>query len=121
MEAEVSLRVIDVKEQATSELGRSEHLGLDLVIPFDLDIGNDVTIHAELLVKNFGGGNGTLVIKEWDAVRNYVALISEKLGYGISTLEEPLEPYDRETIIEMLSEWGWAGPMAEAPAWIVAS
>src|ERR1035441_10725273 len=80
-----------------------DDLGLDLVIPFDLHLGSDVTIHAELLVKNFGGGNGTLVIAEFDAVRKYQAQI-DALDYGWSVLDEPREPYDRKNIIEMLSE-----------------
>lgn len=105
--------------QAHWEQARDD-LGLDLIIPFDLDLGTDVTIHAELLVRNFGGGNGTLVVKEYGAVKNHSAQISE-LDYGYSVLDESQDPYDRATMIEMLSEWGWTGPTSEVPQWIVAS
>jgi hypothetical protein len=75
------------KLQAHWEEARDD-LALDLVIPFDLDLGNRVTIRAEVLVKHFGDGNGTLVIEEFDAVRNYEELISE-LDCGWSVLDEP--------------------------------
>jgi hypothetical protein len=93
---------------------------LDLVIPFDLDLGSDVTIHADLLVKNFGCPNGMIVVKEYAAVKTYLAQI-DALDYGFSVLDGPLYSYDRATMIEMLSEWGWTGPMAETPSWIIAS
>lgn len=106
------------KMQAEWEEARDD-LGLDLIIPFDLDLGNDVTIHADLLVKNFGCPNGMIVVREYAAIKKYLSQIDE-LNYGFSLLEGQ-GPYDRESKIEMLSEWGWAGPIAEAPPWIVAS
>jgi hypothetical protein len=107
------------KMQAKWEQARDD-LGLDLVIPFDLDLGNDVTIHAELLIRNFGCPNGMIIVREYDVVKKSLAQI-DALDYGFSVLDEPHGPYDRATMIEMLSEWGWTGPMAEAPQWIVAS
>jgi hypothetical protein len=47
----------------------------------------------------------------------------ETLGYGFSTLEEPMgeghKAYDRGTFIEMLSDWSWSGSQAEKPDWII--
>jgi hypothetical protein len=66
--------------QAEWEQARDD-LGLDLVIPFDLSLGNDVTIHADLLVKNFGCPNGMIVVREYAAIKQYLTKIDE-LDYG---------------------------------------
>jgi hypothetical protein len=98
----------------------SDDLGLELVIPFDLDLGTGVIIHAELLVKNFGGRNGTMIVKKYGAVKNNLEQI-QKLGFGFSVLDEPRDPYDRATMIEMLRDWEWTGPRSQAPKWMIPS
>jgi|ERR1035437_212558 hypothetical protein len=102
--------------QAQWEEARDD-LGLDLIIPFDIDLGPDVTIHAELLVKNFGCPNGMIVVREYDAIKKSLTQIDE-LDYGYSVLDWQ-DPYDRESMVEMLSEWGWTGPTSEAPEWLL--
>ena len=65
--------------QAEWEQARDD-LGLEIVIPFKLDLENGVTIHAELLVKNFGGRNGMLIVKKYDIVKDNLTEI-QKLGF----------------------------------------
>jgi hypothetical protein len=40
-------------------------------------------------------------------------------GFGYSTLSEPSadRKYDRESFVEMLRDWGWAGPEHLSPSW----
>lgn len=103
--------------QAEWEQARDD-LGLEIVIPFKLDLENGVTIHAELLVKNFGGRNGMLIVKKYDIVKDNLTEI-QKLGFGFSVLDESWQPYDRAAMIDMLSDWEWAGLTAETPNWII--
>jgi hypothetical protein len=99
-----------------------EDLGLEIIAPFCLKIGNKVSIQAEFLVKNFGASNGMLVVTDYAMVEGYGKQLSS-LGYGFSVLEEPSnkanEAYDREIFIGMLSEWGWSGVESEKPDWII--
>ena len=80
--------------QAQWEEARDD-LGLDLIIPFDIDLGPDVTIHAELLVKNFGCPNGMIVVREYDAIKKSLTQIDE-LDYGYSVLDWQ-DPYSCRT------------------------
>jgi hypothetical protein len=103
------------------ELARDD-LGLDINAPYELDIGDNVVIRADLLVKHFGARNGMLIITEYESVSPHLERINE-LGYGFSVLEEPRgsasESYDRKVFIDMLSDWGWGGPEAEKPEWVI--
>jgi len=96
-------------------------LGLDVVSPFDLVLSAGKDLHVPLLVKNFGARNGMLIVTDYSVVKPHLKLISD-LGFGFSVLEEPLRPaagiYDLDTMIEMLSDWGWSGATEQCPAWI---
>lgn len=102
------------------ETGRDD-LGLDIVVPYHVGLGNNVTVRAEFLVRNFGAENGTLVFTDTDAVWPHRKELL-CLGYGYSVLDEPTdvpnERYDRELFIEMLSEWGWTGREGDKPDWV---
>jgi hypothetical protein len=96
-------------------------LGLDIVAPFSLDAGRGIKLEFDFLVKNFGAKNGTIVVTDFASIKPYMQEIDD-LGYGFSVLDEPSnkanEAYNRELFIDMLSEWGWAGPEAERPTWV---
>ena len=100
----------------------SSDLGFTIIAPFELGITDDVTIRAELLVPSFGGRNGMLIVKNYEVVKLHVKALQE-LGYGFCVFDEPADDseimYQREVFIEMLSDWSWAGPAHERPAWIV--
>lgn len=95
-------------------------LGLQIVAPFKLDLGHGSEILAPLLVRYFGGRNGTIVVTEYATVEPHVERLRQ-LGYGFSTLSEPTndDSYDRSIFIEMLSEWEWTGDPAQKPHWII--
>ena len=98
----------------------ADDLGIEIVAPYSVQVDNNVTIRADLLVRNFGARNGMLVVTDYGTVKSYVQQLV-KLGYGFSVLEEPAEgeSYDRETLIHMLSDWSWSGPEDRKPGWIV--
>jgi hypothetical protein len=100
-----------------------DDLGLEIVAPYDLRITGNVAVRAEVLVRNYGARNGMLIVTDYAVIQPWLKPL-EALGYGFSTLEEPTgdgrEAYDRGTFIEMLSDWGWSGPEAEKPEWIMA-
>ncbi len=90
-------------------------------MPFDLDLGNGMTLHADCLVKSFGGPNGMIIVRNYDAVKEHLERIRE-LGFGFAVQDEPRgkdgDLYNRAAMIEMLNDWRWSGLMANAPSWI---
>ena len=94
-------------------------LGLEILIPYELKIDDTRKIMAELLVKGFGGLNGTLIVAEYSIVKPYLSELS-KLRYGFSVLDEPrdLESYSRAEFIELLEDWHWVGDEAKRPPWM---
>jgi len=94
-----------------------DDLGIEIVAPYEVDLGNNIKFRAEVLVKNFGGEKGMLIVTDYNAIEPYAEQLVS-LGYGWSVLEEPTEPYNREIFIHMLSEWEWTGDEARKPHWI---
>ena len=98
-----------------------DDLGLEIVAPYEVDLGNNGKLRAEILVKNFGGRNGTLIFTDEDKFWKYHEQLSA-LHYGTSVLDEPTdednEIYDRDSFIEMLSEWEWTGEAGAKPGWV---
>ncbi|HEX2572237.1 MAG TPA: hypothetical protein VH877_22020, partial [Polyangia bacterium] len=90
-----------------------------IVAPYELVIGPGRKVRAELLLKNFGAANGMLIFTSYAPVEPYEDEIPA-LGYGFSVLLGHAEEggYDRQSFIDMLSDWGWAGPEAERPDWL---
>jgi hypothetical protein len=99
-----------------------DDLGINIVAPYEVALGNSRKIHADIFVPDFGHDNGTLIFRDTEAVWPHREELS-KLGYGYSVLEEPSADvehlYDREPFIEMLSEWGWTGNEADKPEWLL--
>jgi hypothetical protein len=96
-----------------------DDLDIELIAPFELNLGNNTKIRAEFLVKNFGARNGMLIVKDYETVAPYLKPIAD-LGYGFSVLEEPSgnSVYDREVFVELLSDWGWSGDKGAKPSWL---
>lgn len=51
---------------------------------------------------------------ESEPMQNHQAITSA--GYGFSVLSSEGD-YDEESFIEMLADWGWAGPKQSCPHW----
>ncbi len=92
----------------------SKELGVKIKAPFMLQLERDNFIESILLVEDFGSKLGTLVFVESDW------LVNEKIkpsGYGISTLGETYQKYNRDSFIEMLNDWGFFGDEIKKPEW----
>ena len=93
-------------------------LGLEIVAPFSIVLGNDSRIDARLLLKRFGARNGMVIVTNFPTVEPFIEEILAA-GYGFSTLSEPSvsDHYDRDVFIEMLRDWGWSGAEDLRPEW----
>jgi hypothetical protein len=96
----------------------SRDLGLRLEAPFTLLLVSGATVVARLLVRDFGAVNGMLILTDHSHVRSNADDVVAA-GFGYSTLSEPApdEQYDRESVVEMLQDWGWSGPEDRRPSW----
>jgi hypothetical protein len=96
-------------------------LKIEIIAPYEVDVAPATTVTVDLLVRNFGGRPGTLVVTDYSRIEPHAESLAA-LGYGFSVLSEPGDQpwsqYDRGTFIDMLSEWGWTGPAAARPAWL---
>lgn len=111
-------RLLRKWEEAASDLA------LDIVTPFEVDLGNKRHLPVEFLVKNFGARNGMLIVTDYALIKPHLEKL-ESLGYGFSVFDEPRDPagevYDRDIFIHILSDWGWTGIEANRPAWLIDS
>lgn len=97
------------------------NLGLEVIAPFRIsfEVGDLV---APMLVKNFGGIEGMIIVYKFDDIKPYLNYLNnyclnKKLLYGFSVLtEDELNPdTDIEATIEMLNDWGWTGDIKDKP------
>jgi len=99
----------------------AEDLGLEIVSSFELTFPSRDCVKVPVLLRNFGGSVGMLLFTDFSVIEPFVKEIDYSL-YGYSTLSEPTKIYNkndverRESIIEMLEDWGWSGK-GEAPVW----
>jgi hypothetical protein len=93
-------------------------LGVPVSGPLEVQINDQISIHADMLVQNFGGRLGTIVVADYASVEPYRSAILAA-GYAWSCFGPPTrhEPYDRESVIEVLMDWTWSGPPEDAPTW----
>ncbi|MDR0247385.1 MAG: hypothetical protein LBI16_03180 [Burkholderiales bacterium] len=100
----------------------AEDLGLEIISPFDLILLSGTCVRVPVLLRNFGGSVGMLLVADFSTIAPFVDEIDYSL-YGYSTLSEPTKIYDkndiegREAAIEMLEEWGWTGEKGKEPEW----
>jgi hypothetical protein len=89
---------------------------LEIVAPFTLDLRTGpVTI--PVLLKNFGGSRGMLLIPEFEKWEPYLNEMVT-LGFGISTLTPDDSEPDRDVVVELLNDWGWSGSPQNKPSWL---
>ena len=101
----------------------AEDLGLHVRLPFELVLGPGVRIRVPILIRDFGGPKGMLIIPDavhGESVKDEWLEEAVRAGYGFSVMSEPLagERYDRDGYIEVLADWGWYGPERDKPAWL---
>jgi len=89
-------------------------LKIDIEISFLLQTDKGV-IEYNLLIKNFGSKNGTLIITTDNMDKFDVA---KKFGFYCSALNPRCyNKYDRENFIETLTDWGYFGMPENKPNW----
>lgn len=97
----------------------SNDLNLKVIYNFCLVLESGYKINSELLLLGFGGEKGMLILSEFDKeLFQYGKELISK-GYGYSVLSNYSDVYDRNSIIGLLSDWGWSGPKEEEPDWIL--
>jgi hypothetical protein len=106
-------RLIDFWIPAKSDLG------IDISGPLELQISDDLKIHIDVLVREFGFRNGTVLVEDLEPLLPHIDKISSA-GYSISVMLAPRNPvpYDRSAMIECLRDWEWNGPSYLRPKWL---
>jgi RNAse (barnase) inhibitor barstar len=94
-------------------------LGVEIEKPQGVRVAPEVTLQADMLVRDFGGPKGTLVFENTDRYPDY----SEELlkeGFAASSLGTYADGSECSLLymIEVLSDWGWAGEGPEPP-WLI--
>jgi hypothetical protein len=95
-----------------------EDLGLLIETPFSLSLHNGYQVKVPLLIRQFGGENGTLVTDNYDQLAPHVHELSLR-KFGTATWDFNGTHYDRQSFIEMLSEWGWEDEQNHPPQWLI--
>ena len=109
-------------EDATSEKWReaAHDLGFRLVTPFTLDDAGETLTYLAWLPQ-FSGPYGMLIITA-DSLDEQQRLMDAAVarGFHCSCMTANDAPYDREVIIDVLNDWGWASS-EPAPSWYTPS
>lgn len=100
-------------------LAARSDLGVDVVGPLDIRISETLTVHADILVRSFGGSIGTIGVESDELLRPFLKEIWEA-GYGVSEFGRTGEKssYNRDATVRCLQDWGWSGPIELAPSWL---
>jgi len=94
------------------DLGR--RLGVEVVAPFELEVGS-LRVHFTALLPQFGAPRGMIVDSDMDSLWAHRKTLDEA-GYGFSCVEGS-GPADFDVEREMLSDWGWNSESPK-PDWI---
>jgi hypothetical protein len=90
-------------------------LGIDVVTPFETTLTDGTRVEVSALVRDFGAKRGMVVDANYDIIQPYTKKLVED-GYGFSSnFGESPESYDRDSMIEILADWGWSGEPAKKP------
>jgi hypothetical protein len=90
-----------------SWLEASADLGVRVVAPFVLTTEAGEAYFYDVIIYDFGLVKGMLLMEKWDDTK---AKVATEHGYGYSCMDAG--PYDRESTLEVLQDWGWSGSAA---------
>ena len=93
-------------------LDAAKDLGIRVTAPFVLRLQDGLTFDWDALIHDFGSPNGMLVMNEWSS---RLSAAATQAGYGFSCMASA--HYDRDSIIEVLIDWGWNGDESRRPSW----
>src|SRR6266498_1530582 len=81
-------------------------LEVDVIAPFELAFPDGTPMVANALLKDFGGVLGMVADDKWTTIGQHAEMLVS-LGYGFSCVSiGPAKNYKRESILEMLADWG---------------
>jgi hypothetical protein len=87
-------------------------LGFKVTAPFTLRTSAGQSFVYDAFVHEFGSNQGMLLMEQWSTEKGKAA---GDHGYGYSCMDAG--PYERESTIEVLRDWGWSSS-GKAPAWL---
>ena len=90
-------------------------LGIEIMAPCEVDLGQFGVLHATALVRNFGAKNGMVADPAWSVLEPFSDALLEA-GYGYSCIG--FGEYERAGTIDVLRDWGWAGSHRTKPQWL---
>lgn len=107
--------LIRIWQQAAADLG------FVVKCPATVDIAG-ITFKVPVLVEGFGAKHGMVIVSSYSDVKAHAEALADA-GFGYCVMSEPRlnEPYDLESFIELLSDWGWTGSPQHSPGWLVPS
>jgi hypothetical protein len=92
----------------------AQELGLDIVSPISIDTGNG-EVNYPVLVKNFGGKNGTIIARHTLFMDNPMPKHTD--FYFSAVNADTYSKYSREMFIDTLEDWGYYGDKTHKPEW----
>jgi hypothetical protein len=106
-------------EERTVEQWRlaARDLVFTFVSPFTLDHAGETLEYLGWLPQ-FGSDRGMLIITSPFEAQGRLIRAADSRGYGYSCMSASGEPYDRDVMIEVLTDWGWASS-EPAPPWYI--
>lgn len=97
-------------------------LNLEIYLDHTIRLSSNQELVVPVLIPNLGAENGIIVVTSFDDIRDFEKKINMSLagaGYGYSCLSDFSGEYDRDSTIEMFSDWGWNGPEKDKPSWMI--
>jgi len=96
----------------------AKDLGIEVETPFRLALPGGTNLYVSALVKNFGPRRGMIVDADYSIISSHIQVLAENdFGYCGNIGGAP-ETYNRASMIEILTDWGWSGPLGNKPAWL---
>ena len=117
--AEINSRIIELKDRPERAwIEASKDLGVRFIHPYKFTGLNGKEYEVEGLLPDFGSGKGALITsrKSDDEAVIMADLTNDYFMSGLSP--RYYDKYDREHIIETLSDWGWIGEKQNKPDWL---
>lgn len=92
-------------------------LGLEAELIEASRCGLPAALGPIVLLPRFGAPNGMLLFPDRTEVLHLGREIVER-GFGYSVVATPCAGLqERESMVEMLRDWGWCGPESDRPTW----
>jgi hypothetical protein len=107
------------KSSESAWIEASKDLGFRFIHPYKFTGLDGKDYEVDGLIPDFGYGKGALITsRKTDEEAILMAdLTNDYLISGLSP--RYYDKYDREIIIETLSDWGWKGEEQKKPDWII--